>query len=107
RDLSSDVCSSDLKGLLLGETADPKLRENVLNIAQQDAAVFSANGVLSEQMGAQQVIASLSLEFKDDLTSDEIEACVNRIEAQIKQLHPGIIALFVKPQTKAVWLERT
>ena len=95
------------QGLLLGETADPKLREDVLNIAQQDAAVFSANGVLTEQMGAQQVIASLSLEFKDDLTSDEIEACVNRIEAQIKQLHPEIIALFVKPQTKAVWLERT
>ena len=97
----------ETKGLLLGETADPKLREDVLNIAQQDVAVFSANGVLTEQMGAQQVITSLSLEFKDDLTSDEIEACVNRIEAQIKQLHPEIIALFVKPQTKAVWLERT
>lgn len=105
--VSAWFLARETKGLLLGETADPKLRENVLNIAQQDAAVFSANGVLTEQMGAQQVIASLSLEFKDDLTSDEIEACVNRIEAQIKQLHPEIIALFVKPQTKAVWLERT
>ena len=105
--VSAWFLARETKGLLLGETADPKLREDVLNIAQQDAAVFSANGVLTEQMGAQQVIASLSLEFKDDLTSDEIEACVNRIEAQIKQLHPEIIALFVKPQTKAVWLERT
>lgn len=105
--VSAWFLARETKGLLLGETADPKLREDVLNIAQQDAAVFSANGVLTEQMGAQQVIASLSLEFKDDLTSDEIEACVNRIEAQIRQLHPEIIALFVKPQTKAVWLERT
>ncbi|MBD8007835.1 MULTISPECIES: cation diffusion facilitator family transporter [Acinetobacter] len=105
--VSAWFLARETKGLLLGETADPKLRENVLNIAQQDAAVFSANGVLTEQMGAHQVIASLSLEFKDDLTSDQIEACVNRIETQIKQLHPEIIALFVKPQTKAVWLERT
>lgn len=105
--VSAWFLAREIKGLLLGETADPKLRENVLNIAQQDAAVFSANGVLTEQMGAHQVIASLSLEFKDDLTSDQIEACVNRIETQIKQLHPEIIALFVKPQTKAVWLERT
>ncbi|MGL3045414.1 cation diffusion facilitator family transporter [Acinetobacter pecorum] len=105
--VSAWFLARETKGLLLGETADPKLWENVLNIAQQDAAVFSANGVLTEQMGAHQVIASLSLEFKDDLTSDQIEACVNRIETQIKQLHPEIIALFVKPQTKAVWLERT
>lgn len=105
--VSAWFLARETKGLLLGETADPKLRENVLNIAQQDAAVFSANGVLTEQMGAHQVIASLSLEFKDDLTSDQIEACVNRIETQIKQLNPEIIALFVKPQTKAVWLERT
>lgn len=105
--VSAWLLARETKGLLLGETADPRLRENVLNIAQQDAAVYSANGVLTEQMGAHQVIASLSLEFKDDLTSDEIEACVNRIEVQIKQLHPEIITLFVKPQTKAVWLERT
>lgn len=105
--VSAWLLARETKGLLLGETADPRLRENVLNIAQQDTAVYSANGVLTEQMGAHQVIASLSLEFKDDLTSDEIEACVNRIEAQIKQLHPEIITLFVKPQTKAVWLERT
>lgn len=105
--VSAWLLARETKGLLLGETADPRLRENVLNIAQQDAAVYSANGVLTEQMGAHQVIASLSLEFKDDLTSDEIEACVNRIETQIKQLHPEIITLFVKPQTKAVWLERT
>lgn len=105
--VSAWLLARETKGLLLGETADPRLRENVLNIAQQDAAVYSANGVLTEQMGAHQVIASLSLEFKDYLTSDEIEACVNRIEAQIKQLHPEIITLFVKPQTKAVWLERT
>jgi len=105
--VSAWLLACETKGLLLGETADPKLRENVLLIAQEDIAVFSANGVLTEQIGAHQVIASLSLEFMDNLNSDEIEACVNRIEAQIKQLHPEIITLFVKPQTKAVWLERT
>ncbi|ATO18803.1 cation transporter [Acinetobacter sp. LoGeW2-3] len=105
--VSAWLLARETKGLLLGENADPKLRANVLNIAQEDIAVFSANGVLTEQIGAHQVIASLSLEFMDNLTSDEIEACVNRIEAQIKQIHPEIITLFVKPQTQKVWLERT
>ncbi|OTG84299.1 cation transporter [Acinetobacter sp. ANC 5054] len=104
--ISAVLLGRETKGLLMGETADPQLRHNVLKVAQDDPAVHSANGVLTEQMGAHQVIASLSLEFKDNLTSDEIEACVNRIEAQIKQLHPEIVALFVKPQSKMVWLER-
>lgn len=104
--ISALLLARETKGLLLGETADPQLRQNVLNVAQEDFAVYSANGVLTEQIGAHQVIASLSLEFKDHLTTDEIEACVNRIEAEIKSIHPEIVALFVKPQTKQIWLER-
>ncbi|WP_335956535.1 cation diffusion facilitator family transporter [Acinetobacter bereziniae] len=104
--ISALLLARETKGLLMGETADPKLRHNVLKVAQEDPAVYSANGVLTEQMGAHQVIASLSLEFKDGLTSDEIEACVNRIEVKIKSIHPEIVALFVKPQTQQVWLER-
>nr|WP_174506779.1 cation diffusion facilitator family transporter [Acinetobacter sp. Marseille-Q1620] len=104
--ISAFLLGRETKGLLLGETAGPKLRHNVLLIAQNDPAVESANGVLTEQMGAHQVIASLSLEFKDGLTSDDIETCVNRIETRIKEIHPEIVALFIKPQTQKVWLER-
>lgn len=92
--------------LLARETADLHVRQNILKIAQDDEDVLSANGLLTEQMGAKQVLASLSVEFEDHLTTDEIEACVNRIEAKIKQNHPEIVALFVKPQSKKVWLER-
>lgn len=104
--VSAILLARETKGLLLGETADPQLRNDILLIAQEDEAVQSANGVLTEQMGAHQVLASLSLEFEDNLSSDDIEACVNRIEAKIKQIHPEIVALFIKPQTKQVWLER-
>lgn len=104
--ISAFLLARETKGLLMGETANPELRENLLLIAQQDIAVFSANGVLTEQIGAHQVIASLSLEFKDSLTSDDIEICVNRIEMKAREIHPEIVALFIKPQSKQVWLQR-
>ncbi|MCU4414355.1 cation diffusion facilitator family transporter [Acinetobacter sp. WU_MDCI_Axc73] len=104
--ISAFLLARETKGLLMGETANPELRENLLLIAQQDTAVFSANGVLTEQIGAHQVIASLSLEFKDNLTSDDIEVCVNRIEMKAREIHPEIVALFIKPQSKQVWLQR-
>ncbi|AWL30123.1 cation transporter [Acinetobacter defluvii] len=104
--ISALLLARETKGLLLGEIAHPQLRENVLKVAREDFAVQYANGVLTEQMGAHQVLASLSLEFKDNLTSDDIEACVNRIETKIREIHPEIIALFIKPQTQQMWLER-
>lgn len=100
------LMARETKGLLMGESADPALPKHILELVQQDHAVLYANGVLTQQMGAHQVIASLSLEFKDNLTSDEIEACVNRLETRVKHLHPEIVGLFIKPQTKQVWLQR-
>lgn len=96
----------ETKGLLLGESADPKLRHALMLIAVNDDAVLSANGVLTEQIGAHQVLALLSLEFKDNLTSDDIEHCINRIEKKAKTAYPEIVTLFIKPQTQKVWLER-
>jgi len=57
-------------------------------------------------LGPQQVVAALSAEFEDRLTTPEIEACVNRIEAAIKTAHPEITILFVKPQTPETWKAR-
>lgn len=88
-----------------GWSHNSTLWQNTIEVAQQNFAVQSARGVLTEQMGAYLVIASLSWMFKDELAFDEIEACVNRIEAQIKQSYPEIVALFVKPQLQQVWQE--
>ena len=84
-----------------------QVRDAILRIAGADADVRSANGVLTVQMGPDQVVAALSAEFRDGLDSNRIEACVNRIEAAIKQSHPVVSVLFVKPQTRAVWEGRT
>ncbi|KAA8733774.1 cation transporter [Acinetobacter qingfengensis] len=104
--IAAFLLARETKGLLLGEAADPQLRNNVMVIASEDEAVLSANGLLSEQIGAHQVLILLSLEFKDNLTSDQIEQCINRIEAKAKSMHPEIVTLFIKPQAQTVWLQK-
>jgi len=68
--------------------------------------VRSANGVLTMQMGPNQIVAMLSAEFEDALTTPEVESCVNRMEKSAKQENTAIVALFVKPQTAEVWEAR-
>ena len=96
----------ECKGLLIGEAALPEVQASVLRIANEDPAVQRANGVITVQMGPSQIVAALSAEFEDHLSSPEIEACVSRIEARIRAAHPEITTLFVKPQTAHTWRER-
>jgi len=104
--VSATLLARETKGLLIGETAQPAVSEAILAIANGDDGVRCANGVLTVQMGPNQVVAALSAEFEDALTTPQIEACVNRIEKQAKVAHPEIVSLFVKPQTAEVWRAR-
>jgi cation diffusion facilitator family transporter len=105
--ISSLFLARETKGLLIGESAYPHIREGILRIAAEDPDIRSANGVLTVQMGPEQVVAALSAEFHDALTTTQIEACINRIEAAIKAAHPVVSVLFVKPQTPETWRRRT
>ncbi|BBP04780.1 cation transporter [Sulfuriferula plumbiphila] len=103
---SATLLARESKGLLIGEPAHPRVRESILAIAAADPGVRSANGVLTMQMGPHQVVAALSAEFEDALTTPQIEACINRIEKNAKASHAEIVTLFVKPQTAETWRAR-
>ena len=104
--VSSLLLARETKALLIGESAHPRVRESILKIACADPAIRAANGVITVQMGPRQIVAALSAEFEDALTTGDIETCVNRIEDAIKCAHPDISVLFVKPQTAQTWLRR-
>jgi divalent metal cation (Fe/Co/Zn/Cd) transporter len=105
--VSSMLLARETKALLIGEPAHPHVRASILSIACDDPAIRTANGVITMQIGPRQIVAALSAEFEDALTTGDIEACVNRVEDAIRCAHPDITVLFVKPQTPATWLRRT
>lgn len=93
----------ECKGLLLGEPAAPLVQRMILAVADQDEAVQRANGMLSVHIGPDEIVAGLSIEFEDHVTAPEIEACIERIEARLKDEVPQVVGLFVKPQTAGAW----
>lgn len=96
----------ECKGLLMGEPAAPEVQKKILEIVQADPAVQNANGVLTVHLGPEQIVAGLSLEFEDDLAVPDIEACMERIEAELKAQIPELVTVFVKPQTASAWMQR-
>src|SRR5262249_18017851 len=104
--LASVLLATETKALLIGEPARSHVREAVLRIAADDPDVRKANGVLTVQLGPDQVVAALSLEFEDKLDTTAIERCVDRVEDAIKRAQPDITTLFVKPQSNETWQRR-
>jgi cation diffusion facilitator family transporter len=92
------LLAREVKGLLIGEAADRDLQQAILAIAGHDRAVEQANGILTVHLAPDQVLVNLSLAFVDSLSAVEIEHAVERIEQAIRDAHPQISALFVKPQ---------
>ena len=52
------------------------------------------------------MLVLLSAEFEDHLSTPQIEVCVNRIEAKVRQAMPDVVRLFIKPQSRAAWQAR-
>lgn len=93
------LLARESKSLLIGERADPKLEKAAFRIASGTAGVVSPNGILSAQLAPDQVIVALSLQFEDRLTTPEIEQLVVEMEAKLRQAHPNVFVLYVKPQS--------
>jgi cation diffusion facilitator family transporter len=86
------------KQLLIGEAARPALVRSLAKIARADEAVQELNGMLTFQVSPMQVLVAWSLHFRDGLDTDAIELAVERLEQRVREAHPDIIMLLVKPQ---------
>lgn len=87
------------KSLLIGERATPALVEAICRLAQEQPGVAHANSALTAQLAPDQAMVALSIEFDPEMRTAEIENCVAKIEQRVRDAHPNVVALFVKPQT--------
>jgi cation diffusion facilitator family transporter len=91
------------KRLLMGEPARRELVDAIRKCASTQAGVEQVNGMLTIHLSPRQVVCALSLEFSDSLRVPEIERAVEEIEERLRQSHPEVTQLFVKPQRAAVY----
>jgi cation diffusion facilitator family transporter len=99
------LLARESKSLLIGERGDVRLNAEILRIARQQGPIARVNGLLTVQLAPNQVVAALSVQFADDIRASEIEALVQELERRIRQAHPGVVGLFVKPQTDESYRE--
>jgi cation diffusion facilitator family transporter len=92
------VLARETKGLLIGEPAHSGLVASICTMARAEPGIRRSNGLFTVHMGPQQVVAALSVDFKDDLTAVEVERIVAALEDRVRKAHPEVVSLLIKPQ---------
>jgi len=93
------LLARESKSLLIGEPAERELVDSILRDAAGVHGVVRANGALTSHLSPDDIVVSLSLEFEDSLRVPELEEVVREIERVVREKHPQVASLFVKPQT--------
>ena len=86
------------KGLLIGEATHPEIRTRIQAILQSERRIAGTNEFLTMHLGPQDVLLNLSLDFKDELSSEEVELVISELELKIKREFPEIKRIFIEAQ---------
>lgn len=90
------ILVAETKGLLVGESASPEVRESIKTIVQADEAVSAIANPITFHLGPRDIMLALNIEFKDDLSADAIESATRRIEKNIRDTHSDVKRIFIE-----------
>lgn len=105
--MTATFLARESKALLIGEGARGRTMRSIREIAAKQEGVEQVNDLVTVHLAPDQVVAALSLEFQDPLTTPQIENAVATIERRIREVHPEVVSIFVKPQSSSTREQRS
>jgi cation diffusion facilitator family transporter len=89
----------ECKALLIGEGLLPENIEKITMILEDEKHVVRFLRPLSLYFGSRQVLVNLDVKFAEGLTSNQIEATIDRIESKIKAALPFVNRIYIEAET--------
>lgn len=90
------VLAKETKGLLIGESANSLVRQGITKIVNAHDSVAKVNELLTMHMGPEYILVTMSVDLKDDLSSQDVEAEVGQLNEEIKAAYPSVRRIFIE-----------
>lgn len=87
----------EVKSLLIGERADPRVEEALAEVIPAYPLVDSVINVLTMQQGPGQVILMAKFKFRSEATIDQVSDCIDAVEGEVRKRCPEVCWCFVEP----------
>jgi cation diffusion facilitator family transporter len=92
------LLARESRSLLMGESADPKILQDVIAITEEDKTVVKVTRPLSMYMAPEEIFMFFTVAFSKDLSTSEITTAIERIRRKIQKKFPVIKRIFIEPQ---------
>ncbi|PZX11831.1 cation diffusion facilitator family transporter [Palleronia aestuarii] len=90
----------EVKGLLIGESAEPELYDAVRERIARYDEIDGINEIRTLHLGPNDILLTVSLDFEDDVQAGRIEEIVTRLDAEIRDHQKSIRKIYVEVQSK-------
>lgn len=88
----------ETKGLLIGESADPRIVKGISKIVESHTGIKGVNETLTMHMGPNYILVNLSLDFKSSLKISNVEDDISELTREIKETFPRIKRVFIEAE---------
>lgn len=93
------VLAYESRGLLIGESAEKDVLEDIREIARRDPAVRRVGDVLTMYLGPNEILLNIDIGFDPALGARELTEAIDRIEGEIRRAHAEIRRIFVEARS--------
>ena len=100
------ILAYECKGLLVGESASDDVVASIRTLIENHSADITVNEFLTMQLGPNDVLVTISLDFAGSLSAGDVERHVSEMEGKIKTAHPEVKRVFIEAQSFAAHVEQ-
>lgn len=91
------VLASEMKSLLIGESASSHQQEAIRAALLVEPAVVRLIHLRTEHLGPEELLVAAKVEFLHELTLPEVAEAVNRVEANVRANVPEARVMYIEP----------
>ena len=89
----------ETKGLLIGESADDGVVQGIRKIVTTFPGVERVNEVLTMHVGPEYILVNLSVEFNDEIRTQQMEKVISSIDSEIKKNYSNVKRVFIEAES--------
>ncbi len=89
----------ETKGLLIGERANEEVVSGIRELVSKTSGVEKVNEVLTMHMGPEYILVNLSVEFNDEIQTQQLESVIAQIDQEIKQKFIRVKRVFIEAES--------
>ena len=93
------ILTAESREYLIGRALAPTVARDILGLVERDARVARVRTVQSMQLGPDDALVALRINFQDGLTTDQLETAIDQLSLAVRSAYPIVRHLIIEPES--------